>query len=957
MYISKSIDKVTRFSHIGYVFGTVLLCSFYCIPSVAQTLKGGSVGGRVTDASTGEPLEFATISLEPSKLYTTTDNSGNYSIDNIPAGKVRLKAQFFGMADLDTTLTLTAGQRLKLDIALKETSFRLEKVTVTATRSEAGKATASEISRQAMDHLQTGSLGDALVLLPGIKITNPTLNTAQTISIRNTAGSSMSSLGTAILVDGAPTSNNSNMQFLSSSIAGSLKDSDTGASGADTGVDTRTLSTDNVESIDVIVGVPSVEYGDLTSGAVIVRSKAGKSPLTIRAKLNPNIYQASASKGFSLSPKAGDLNLSADYAYSKASLIADNQSYQRASAKALWTVAPWNGATLNTSLTLNYGLDCYKRDLEASGRDASRSDELGVRFNSNGRASIGGTGFLKSLDWILSGSYENKTSRYSSTASNASNLYSTAMEDGLVYTNTPGQRVYLVDSVTGTLTGTEVTNASQTLISGRVLPYSYPYDYDIYGKEVGVYAKVNAHFSKTWESLTDNLLAGVDFKSDGNLGKGAVYSDAAPPWRNISNVASGYRRRNYSDIPFVNQLGIYAEDEIEWTFGERKASLTAGARFNLVNGLTSLDPRVNAAVDILPWLTLRGAWGYASKAPTAIYLYPNYAYLDIINYNHMQTSIPESERMLIATTKVYDASNPDLEIARNRKAELGLDMKFGQVRASVTAYDEYMGNGYSNGLNLNSFIWYQNQQYATAAENPGEKPYVQLDTLYNLFFRVYRPGNNTVLRNQGLEYEVDFGRVDAIRTSFYLNGAWTRGSGSSAGYGFSTRTDSNSAENNIGILAPGTSTSYSEDFITTLRATHNIPQIGFAITLTTQLSIWEKNWTEYSHDDELIGYISRLDGQAHWFDTPRSYSSLSGDPELWYLAETLNDNRFVREQTFPYVVFNLNLSKEIGNDMTASFYVNNIFNNRPLYRYKRSGTMTELAEQIFFGFEMKVNIR
>ena len=100
----------------------------------------------------------------------------------------------------------------------------------------------------------------------------------------------------------------------------------------------RTLSTDNIESIEVIRGIPSAEYGDLTSGAVLVKSRAGKSPLMIRFKTNPNIYQASAGKGFSLGKKAGDLNISGDYAYSKNSLTKNHAFYQRASAKALWTV-------------------------------------------------------------------------------------------------------------------------------------------------------------------------------------------------------------------------------------------------------------------------------------------------------------------------------------------------------------------------------------------------------------------------------------------------------------------------------------------------------------------------------------------------------------------------------------------------------------------------------------------
>ncbi|MFR7824841.1 MAG: TonB-dependent receptor plug domain-containing protein [Odoribacter splanchnicus] len=63
------------------------------------------------------------------------------------------------------------------------------------------------------------------------------------------------------------------------------------------GVDVRAISTDNIESIEVIRGIPSVEYGDLTSGAVIINSKAGREPFRLRFKTNENIYQVSAGKG------------------------------------------------------------------------------------------------------------------------------------------------------------------------------------------------------------------------------------------------------------------------------------------------------------------------------------------------------------------------------------------------------------------------------------------------------------------------------------------------------------------------------------------------------------------------------------------------------------------------------------------------------------------------------------
>jgi hypothetical protein len=77
------------------------------------------------------------------------------------------------------------------------------------------------------------------------------------------------------------------------------------------------------------------------------------------------------------------------------------------------------------------------------------------------------------------------------------------------------------------------------------------------------------------------------------------------------------------------------------------------------------------------------------------------------------------------------------------------------------------------------------------------------------------------------------------------------------------------------------------------------------------------------------------------------------------MFDARSENRFIVEQYFPTITFNLNISKEIGNRLTASFFVNNMFNSRPLYESKKSpGSFTELLSdnKLFFGFDLKVNI-
>ena len=537
------------------------------------------------------------------------------------------------------------------------------------------------------------------------------------------------------------------------------------------------------------------------------------------------------------------------------------------------------------------------------------------------------------------------------------NLYSTAMTNG-IYTNYAG--LEYKDAEGNTVT----TLHNDESICGTILPYSYPYRYNIYGKEVNAYAKLNFDMGHSWGNASEKLLVGADFKTDGNLGKGTVFQDSAPPFRNVDNVESGFRRRPYKDIPFVNQLGLYAQNVFSYRFAQRELNVSAGVRYDLINGKSVVAPRINASVDAFPWMTIRGGWGITSKAPTAIYLYPNKAYHDLILYNGMSVDLPEAERLLIAQTTVYDTENPDLQIATNRKAELGVDFNIAnRFRVSVTAYDELMENGYNFGRDFDCFKYYTAKKYVIAQQNPGTIPTLTVtsqDKWHNLFFQTYKPMNNIYSHNSGIEYEIDLGRFDAINTSFYINGAWMRGEYTNQGHSFSVRQQASSPEFHVGIYEKGLSTSYNESLNTTLRITHNIPQIGLALTLTGQFNWYSKYWDTYKRDDMFVGYISHEDGKVHMFEESEIVSKneeMRKDPNFSYMYPSLSESRFLVEKLIPYAIFNLNVTKEIRDIMTASFYVNNFTNTRVLHKYTASSGYTELGIPIFFGFELKVTLK
>ncbi len=934
----------------------LLICLSLQLSAQSAINNYAALRGVVTEkGSHSQAVEFATVQILPQGALTTTNSNGEFSFERLSPGKVNVRIQFLGMEAVDTTLILVAGKASQEHFYMNYSSFRLNEVSVVAQESKAGQATASNISRQAMDHLQVTSVSDLLQLMPGGQIANPDLSVAKSFNIRNisgsvgkegTAGTEMNSLGTAIYIDGSPLSNNANLQTLSPSISGGGA-SVSGGSSPNSGLDLRMLSTDNIESVEVIRGIPSVEYGDLTSGAVIIRSKAGKEPLNIRFKTDPRIYQMSAGKGFSLGEKAGNLNVSGDYAYSVSQPTESYKYYQRATAKVLYSNV-FKNLSSNTSLDFSLGKDTREKNPDDMRNQlASGSQDMGIRLNTNGTINVN-KGWLNNIKYTLSGNYTDKHSYKEELLGNAFSAYSMSRTDGASLSNRPGQKVYDIN-------GTELTNIpdSEGSYYATYLPNEYFSKYDIYGKEVNLFAKVNATFSKRIGNISNRIVVGADYKIDGNVGDGKVYDLANPPFRS-GDANSSPRPRKYSDIPFVSQLGVYLEENFNWQIGQRELTFQAGARYDNIESKSIVSPRINISFDIIPSkLTIRGGYGINAKAPTLLYLYPENAFFDFVHFNNLNSSsVPAAEQLLLGSTKVYNTENKDLRIASNEKSEIGLDFKWNKMRFSATAFNENLKNGYDMS---SQFKLVNYKEYEIGTANPGSIPTLKEKSSNNIFISYSTPTNTGRSHNRGVEFDFDLGRFDAIRTSFVLNGAYIRSTNWDETYTYSTQKNLNQLERNIGVYAAGNTKEERERLSTTLRATHNIPSIGFVITLTAQVNLLYKEWDNIGNDSMFVSYISRADGLMHAFDPAKK-----NDPEFSYLFKSNDPRRFIGESWFPTVVFNLHLTKEIGKMLRASFFANNMFQSKPLYEKKRTpGSFVVINDKtpLFFGFELAVTIK
>ena len=928
---------------LSVLFATIIAV----MPSFAQNKS--VVNGTVTAADTKAPVAYALVHIPEVGAQAVTDGEGNFELKLVP-GQYTINISFLGYEPIEKQVTI-AEKDGSLSFELQPANFRVEDVVVTATASKAGAATASTISRTAMDHIQSSSLADVMSLLPGASVPDTrtlTLSQASSFSIRGG-----SSLGTAVIMDGTPMSNNANMQSMGAGQVPFAAASTAGQAAMATptsGIDMRQISTDNIESVEVIRGIASVEYGDITSGAVIVNSKAGRSPLNVKLTMNPNLYQLSATHGVQLSQKAGALNYSADYAYSQYKPTEGYSHYERVNGQVGYTntIGKWY-----TTTTASVGI--YRdKSIPTPGDENDHRNALQKenRFRLNTKGTINfDKGWFNNIKYAASFTYTDKNSFYEDQAANAEYTFSTSKVDGEITNSAAGGKVYLEDG--SILSGNSFGHALKT-------PNTYMYRYNVYGEELNTYAQVIANFSGDWGRTSHFIKLGADFRNEGNRGLGKVYDEDCPPMRSSSYGYQTQRDRAYNEIPFMNSLGLFAEESFNLHFGGgRNLNIVAGVRYDKIFGMEGVvAPRINASLDIIPHaLSIRGGYGVTAKAPTLEMLHPQDAYFDMVNFDNSQaTAASQAQKFQVVTTHAFDTKNDDLEMATTQKYEVGVDFKIGQVTGQVTAFKDYSNNGYMYTTTADSFQSVDMVTYAPG-EYPvdGSLPILKEVSREKILLSYLKPTNEAAYETRGIEATIDFGRIDAIRTRFILDGAWTRTESWKNGYSFD-RANSGNYYNHMGVFDSRESSFY-ESLSTNLKAVHNIPSIGFVISATANVIWRESSWAQYFNDEIATKYINVNDGKMYDFN-----ESMFSQDEFKKLdvRQDLDVRRNIRDSYMsPILCMNLNVTKEIKDFLRVSFYANNAFRSTPLWEStKTPGSFRRRNDRaFFFGLSLSATIK
>ena len=958
-----------------------LSLSFVVWVSVAGYAQTATLTGRVLERKTKTPIEFASVVLgEGSGIGSISDAKGAFRIANVSAGDYLLKVSCLGYVAQSVKVHVSKDKANVVTVYLPEMSLAIDEVTVTARRKTDDATTAYTIGRTALDHLQAVSVADVMSLLPGERTNRSfklTDGSSHTVTLRGVSGEDGTpGFGTVVEVDGARVSANGVTKMAAT--------------------DTRNIASNNIESIEVVTGVPSVEYGDLTNGVVKIKTFRGKTPFLIEAGVRPNTQIYSFSKGFDLGGKRGVLNASYERARSTADLASPYTSYVRNAITLKYSntflTARHRQIDFDWSVSGNIGGYNSKADPDAYRETYARYRDDALRSSLN-------VNYLVNSPWL------------SSLNAGVSVSYSDTRTEGKLAQSAASAQPAIHATEDGYFVGEKYeTNPDAPIV---LLPVGYYYYTDIIdSRPLGYNAFVKARWSHRFGKVSSRLLLGSEFKGDGNLGRGEYYDDlrTAPTWRE-------YR---YDDLPFTNNLALYAEEEVQVQFPHSRLRLKAGLRQDMTfikqsiyGTVSSLSPRFNASYTFaenpdafVKGVTLRAGWGKAVKLPAFDMLHPRTTYIDRLAFapGTMADGTTYYAYHTETNTAVY---NPDLKWQYNMMRELGLDARLKGVCMQLSFYHNTMRRPYSSAGRMYLPFEYKlttqaalescaipsaDRRYeidrttgvVTIHDKTGARPSEQLVyTVINDWKTRSYSINSSPSKRIGLEWIFDFDRIKPLNTTIRVDGKYYyyRSVKEEIVPSSSSLTSADGQPYKYVGYYVGGSTSANgmetRNLNTNLTITTHIPRIRMIFSLRVESTFinTQQRLSEYSGgtrsyvidaqgsnlpsaaggsiydgDNYVVSYplyyVSRDDMNTQVPFLEKYQWASQNDRQLYNdLSKLLvksNTGYFFKKWSYsPYFSANLNITKEIGRHVSLSFYANNFYDT--LRKVKARHTDTELS--------------
>lgn len=901
----------------------VALVLFFAAAEGAQAAGTGILKGKVYDFTTGRPVPNALVAIQGTTKSVLADKSGVFQIE-LPEGTYGisiLKDEYYNTCYQDIVIEGGKITTYKCELVggdpRQQFFFSIGGITVLDKRDILPDKieTTHHISSAEIEHYLSTSLGDIMDLVPGVERTkSPGLSKQNLLDLRGTGQltgdeQTAARFGTKIIIDNITLSNNANLQTgTGTSVA-------TVSSYSGTGIDLRTIPADNIQGVEVVTGVPSVEYGDLTTGLVKVRTKMGRQPVRLKLKTNPDTKEANLSGGQAIFGNTS-VSYSANYAWSIRDVRLDGDEYAR-----------YNGQINVRNQLLGNRLEILNKFYYTGVAD---------EYDLTGRDPLGRIQSNKDKTFLYGHAIEYRPTKDTKVEWTANVNYTKrdAFSQSLV-----GSDVRVLSDATtpGTNEGFFDAGAYVAKIWTR-------------GEEWSVGAKLNLRADLSLLRLNHALLAGGEYSFDDNVGEGKIFNSLKPPGGNL-----GQRPLPFDAVPALQSANLYLEDNINGFLFMRPYNVTLGMRYEMytpeklhLEGLfsekgvvesrngTFLNPRVRAKFEPRDGTQFRMGWGKSSKMPSIRDMYQGPQYIDIVERN---VSPPDS--VPLVSTYILDFDTSDILGYQEEKGEISFDQKVGPVGFILTGWysrSDGIPRDEQAPITLYRYEW-------TDWPNVGNQ--TPIDTFYQessktSFFRY-----TGKYRKQGIEFMVVTTRIEKLSTTFRVASSYVRSQSGAEGVYMSSPKYNQALGRTIYPYYYYTE-GWGKKMIVDYSADWLIKKLGMWVTFFVQQTMY----------DSRLGYIDPIVHSPMYYDPleGRTVSISAEESDALGLTRKYdNPTCDLEPKKAPgdRYLFNINVSKSVGRGAEISFFVHNVFDDMAIYR-DCYGYYQTRNPSIFYGIEFSM---
>jgi hypothetical protein len=331
------MNKTRTFAFLAFLF-FMGFTAFAQVPNMGAGGKMPNIGrlyGKVVDAKTKEPVEFASVALfifgkDSAIAGVLTKPNGDFSLDNLPVGGFKLRIQFLGYKNIEQKLFINF-QKLEQDlgdIQLEPDETLLQEATVTAEKSTVSLSIDKRVYNVDKDlSLRGGTALDAMKNVPGVSV-----DADGNTTLRNSSPQ--------IYIDGRPTT-----------------------------LTLQQIPADQIDRIEVITN-PSVKFEAAASGGILnivmkKNTKPGYNGIIMGGIGNIDRYNGMVN----LNVKENPWNFSLMYNYNTGTNLT-------------------NGYTDRTNLYNGAVINYYNQDNKTRNQNTFQMGRLGIDYNINNRNSL-----------------------------------------------------------------------------------------------------------------------------------------------------------------------------------------------------------------------------------------------------------------------------------------------------------------------------------------------------------------------------------------------------------------------------------------------------------------------------------------------------------------------------------------------------------------------------------------